>query len=200
MNMIDVKDRVTQYTDLYKLVPVDTENNLYQLIQVPGTVTEEGTPINRALFESIRSDLVLPVTVHSKSIVVEFQGNSFTSSSSVSSVTKTLEIKQLSTNISEYDTSKISGIPNCRHAKCTLSVEIVASTFPRCTYSVLIDGVPAFSVNASGNSSQSKSSVFGAGITNITPSSVVTVQAAYTHLSDETYSENSIVFTLDFID
>lgn len=63
MNMLDVKDRVTQYSDLYKLVPVDPEQNLYQLVQVPGEITEEGTPINRGLFESIRTDLRVPSTV-----------------------------------------------------------------------------------------------------------------------------------------
>ncbi len=43
-----MRDRVVQFPHRYQLVPVDGEMNVYDFVPVPGTVTEEGTPINKA--------------------------------------------------------------------------------------------------------------------------------------------------------
>lgn len=47
--MINVKDRVVQYPHRYKLVPVSGQDSTYDMVAVPGTVSETGTAINRAL-------------------------------------------------------------------------------------------------------------------------------------------------------
>lgn len=43
-----MKDRVVQYPHRYQLVPVAGESDTYDIIAKPGTVTEAGTPINKA--------------------------------------------------------------------------------------------------------------------------------------------------------
>jgi hypothetical protein len=51
--LIDVKDRIVEHPHRYQLIPVSGETNTYDIIAKPGVVTEEGTPINKALFKSI---------------------------------------------------------------------------------------------------------------------------------------------------
>lgn len=43
-----MNDRVTQYPHRYQLVPVSGESDTYDIIAKPGTVTEVGTPLNKA--------------------------------------------------------------------------------------------------------------------------------------------------------
>lgn len=43
-----MKDRVVQYPSRYQLVLVAGTTDIYDLVSVPGTVTEEGTPLNKA--------------------------------------------------------------------------------------------------------------------------------------------------------
>lgn len=43
-----MKDRVVQYPHRYQLVPVAGESDTYDIIAKPGTITEAGTPINKA--------------------------------------------------------------------------------------------------------------------------------------------------------
>lgn len=52
--MMDAVDRVVQYPHRYQLNAVSGQLNTYDIIPVPGTVTEEGTPINRALLIAIQ--------------------------------------------------------------------------------------------------------------------------------------------------
>ena len=47
--MLDVVDRNVQYPRRRQLVPVDGQPGQYDVYEVPGTVTEEGTAVNRAL-------------------------------------------------------------------------------------------------------------------------------------------------------
>lgn len=42
-----MKDRVVQYPHRYQLMPVSGQNGVYDLIPVPGTVTEAGTALNK---------------------------------------------------------------------------------------------------------------------------------------------------------
>lgn len=58
-----VKDRVVQYPHRYKLTKVDGTDDVYDLERVPGTVSDEGTAVNRQLFNSIDSALLC---THSK--------------------------------------------------------------------------------------------------------------------------------------
>lgn len=59
-----VKDRVVQHPHRYKLTKVAGTDDVYDLERVPGTVSEEGTAVNRQLFNSIDSALLC---THSKS-------------------------------------------------------------------------------------------------------------------------------------
>lgn len=43
-----MKDRITQYPHRYQLVPVSGQSDTYDIIAKPGTVTEVGTPLNKA--------------------------------------------------------------------------------------------------------------------------------------------------------
>ncbi len=43
-----MKDRVVQYPHRYQLMPVSGQNGVYDLIPVPGTVTEAGTALDKA--------------------------------------------------------------------------------------------------------------------------------------------------------
>lgn len=43
-----MKDRVVQFPHRYQLVPVEGETNVYDFVPVPGTITEAGTPLNKA--------------------------------------------------------------------------------------------------------------------------------------------------------
>jgi hypothetical protein len=43
-----LKDRVVQFPHRYQLVPVAGESDTYDIIAKPGTITEAGTPINKA--------------------------------------------------------------------------------------------------------------------------------------------------------
>lgn len=54
--MIEVKDRIPTYPGRVKLVPVEGQENVYDMVRVDSP-TEEGTPINKALFDSIRRHL-----------------------------------------------------------------------------------------------------------------------------------------------
>jgi hypothetical protein len=61
----DVKDRVVQYPRRYQLVEV--QPSIFDLIPVPGTITEPGTPINKAYLQPIEdgiSDLGAEVNEH----------------------------------------------------------------------------------------------------------------------------------------
>ncbi len=49
----DVKDRVVQYPRRYRLVPVTGQEDTYDLSPVTGTVTEPGTPVNKAYLQPI---------------------------------------------------------------------------------------------------------------------------------------------------
>ncbi len=49
----NVKDRVVQYPRRYRLVPVTGQEDTYDLSPVTGTVTEPGTPINKAYLQPI---------------------------------------------------------------------------------------------------------------------------------------------------
>lgn len=57
--MDNVKDRIVQYANRYKLTDTTTGEVLgtFDFDEVTGTVTAEGTPINKALFDSIAEDL-----------------------------------------------------------------------------------------------------------------------------------------------
>ena len=57
--MDNVRDRIVQYANRYKLTNADTGEVLgtFDFDEVTGTVTAEGTPINKALFDSIAADL-----------------------------------------------------------------------------------------------------------------------------------------------
>lgn len=54
--MIEVKDRIPTYPNRIKLIPVEGEENTYD-IQRADQPTEAGTPMNKVLFDSIRNDL-----------------------------------------------------------------------------------------------------------------------------------------------
>ena len=43
-----MKDRITQYPHRYQMVPVSGQSDTYDIIAKPGTVTEVGTPLNKA--------------------------------------------------------------------------------------------------------------------------------------------------------
>lgn len=43
-----MKDRVAQYPHRYQLVPVAGQESTYDIVAKPGTVTEPGTPLNKA--------------------------------------------------------------------------------------------------------------------------------------------------------
>lgn len=58
-----VKDRVVEHPHRYKLTKVAGSEDVYDLEQVPGTVTDAGTAVNRQLFNSIDSALLC---THSK--------------------------------------------------------------------------------------------------------------------------------------
>lgn len=54
--MIDIVDRVVQYPNRYKLTPVS--GDVYDLTPEAGTVTAEGTPVNKATLEGLRQDAI----------------------------------------------------------------------------------------------------------------------------------------------
>lgn len=54
--MIEVFDRIPTYPGRVKLIPVPGQENTFDLVRADAPI-EVGTPINRALFESINSDL-----------------------------------------------------------------------------------------------------------------------------------------------
>lgn len=68
----DVKDRVVQYPRRYQLVEV--QPGIFDLIPVTGTVTEEGTPINKAYLQPIEDglDVALEKTGDGKDVIVTF--------------------------------------------------------------------------------------------------------------------------------
>ena len=55
--MIEVIDRVPTYPGRVKLVPVADQENTYDMVRADDPI-EAGTPINRALFESIRTSML----------------------------------------------------------------------------------------------------------------------------------------------
>lgn len=55
--MIDVKDRIVQYPRRFKLTLVEGTTDVYELTPMPGTIQEEGTPINAELFDNINTDI-----------------------------------------------------------------------------------------------------------------------------------------------
>ena len=54
--MIEVKDRVPMYPGRVKLIPVSGQANTYDLVRADEPI-EAGTPINRALFQSLLDDI-----------------------------------------------------------------------------------------------------------------------------------------------
>lgn len=54
--MIEVKDRVPTYPGRVKLVPVAGQVNTYDMVRADNPI-EVGTPINRALFQSVKNDM-----------------------------------------------------------------------------------------------------------------------------------------------
>lgn len=55
--MIEVIDRIPTYPGRVRLVPVAGQENTYDIVRADVPI-EMGTPLNRALFESIRSDIL----------------------------------------------------------------------------------------------------------------------------------------------
>lgn len=56
--MKEVKDRKVQYPNRYRMTDISTgQSHVYELIEVPGTIEEEGTEINKELFDSIDFDI-----------------------------------------------------------------------------------------------------------------------------------------------
>lgn len=68
----DVKDRVVQYPRRFQMVEV--QPGIFDLIPVTGTVTEEGTPINKAYLQPIEDGLenALEKTGDGKDVTVTF--------------------------------------------------------------------------------------------------------------------------------
>lgn len=54
--MIEVKDRIPTYPGRVRMTPVEGQPNTYDMVRADEPI-EPGTPMNRALFESIRSDM-----------------------------------------------------------------------------------------------------------------------------------------------
>ena len=54
--MIEVIDRISTYPGRVKLIPVPGQENTYDMVRADGPV-ESGTPINKALFDSINRDI-----------------------------------------------------------------------------------------------------------------------------------------------
>ena len=54
--MIEVKDRIPTYPGRIQLTPVDSQANTFDMVRADSP-TEAGTPINKALFDSISDDL-----------------------------------------------------------------------------------------------------------------------------------------------
>ena len=61
--MIEVKDRVPSYPGRVKLVPVSGQENVYDMVRMDEP-TEAGTPINKALFDSILNNLKTGVYIN----------------------------------------------------------------------------------------------------------------------------------------
>lgn len=55
--MIDIKDRLVEHPNRFKLIAVPGMEGVYDLIPHPGEVTEEGTAVNKALFNDLQSDI-----------------------------------------------------------------------------------------------------------------------------------------------
>ncbi|PKM69186.1 MAG: hypothetical protein CVU95_00975 [Firmicutes bacterium HGW-Firmicutes-2] len=51
----DVKDRIVQYPRRYQLNEVAGQTDVFDLVPVPGTITEEGTPINKAYLQVLEN-------------------------------------------------------------------------------------------------------------------------------------------------
>lgn len=68
----DIKDRVVQYPRRYQLVEV--QPGIFDLIPVTGTVTEEGTPVNKELLQRYEDglDAALEKTGDGKDVTVTF--------------------------------------------------------------------------------------------------------------------------------
>lgn len=68
----DIKDRVVQYPRRYQLVEV--QPGIFDLIPVTGTVTEEGTPVNKELLQRYEDglDAALEKTGDGKDVIVTF--------------------------------------------------------------------------------------------------------------------------------
>lgn len=56
-NKRDVKDRIVQYPRRYQLNPVDGGENIYDLVPITGTVTEDGTKLNKAYLQPLEDIL-----------------------------------------------------------------------------------------------------------------------------------------------
>lgn len=54
----DVKDRIIQYPRRYQLTPVGGTDDTYDLVPITGTITEEGTKINKAYLQPIEDGIV----------------------------------------------------------------------------------------------------------------------------------------------
>ena len=52
--MVDVKDRVVKYPNRYRIINI--EENVVDLIREQGVIFEEGTPVNKELFDNIQND------------------------------------------------------------------------------------------------------------------------------------------------
>lgn len=57
MGLLNVRDRIVEHGNRYKLNQVAGTNDTYDLIKQPGEITEEGTPINSVLFLKIEEML-----------------------------------------------------------------------------------------------------------------------------------------------
>jgi len=68
----EIKDRVVQYPRRYQLVEV--QPGIFDLIPVTGTVTEEGTPVNKELLQRYEDglDAALEKTGDGKDVIVTF--------------------------------------------------------------------------------------------------------------------------------
>lgn len=201
MNMLDVKDRVTQYSDLYKLVPVDPEQNLYQLVQVPGTVTEEGTPINRGLFESIRTDLRVPSTVLGYAVSIQYEGINRLNQSG-SSTEQYCTATSISSNMPGVDSETIVVPDNCRHILVTFMARGEATTFGNANFYLHVNKVSKHEMFQYGDVSFSSADMLqwsDSAIIEVTPGDTVELYAKLSGDSDERVSVQYILMQVSFI-
>lgn len=58
LGLIPVENRVVEHPNRYKLELVNAEENIYDLVAMPGAVAAEGTMVDKALLENIQRMLM----------------------------------------------------------------------------------------------------------------------------------------------